>query len=120
MTNAPRAKKKLRRRNQESNEPAGPKIFRIRSTYDERKNYEDPDNYSDSGVGVAVDGVRPDDGGATTDARADERNADYCAGKGQEDAPRTGAEQTGGETGNGQKPTRTDERSGPHSGRKPD
>ena len=59
---------------------------------DERKNYEDRDNYSDSGVGVTVYGVRPNDGGATTDARADERNANYCASEGQEDAPRTRAE----------------------------
>ena len=90
--------KKPTRRNQKAINRQGQKIFRIRSTYRERKNYEDPDNDSNNGVGFTVDGVRPDDGGATTNAGADERNADYCAGEGQEDASRAGAEQTAGKT----------------------
>jgi hypothetical protein len=46
--------------------------------------YEDPDNNSDNCV--TITGVRPDNGAATV-AGADERNADYCAGESEEDAP---------------------------------
>src|SRR5438552_5218429 len=68
------------------------KIFRD-TNYNERRLYEDTDNDSHNGIGFTVYGIRPDDGGATTDAGADERerDANYCAGEGEEDASRTGA-----------------------------
>ena len=65
---------------------------------DERKKYENRDNDSNNGRGVTVYGVRPDNGGATTDAGADEGTADYCASEREENASRSGAEQTAGKT----------------------
>jgi hypothetical protein len=50
----------------------GPKLLGIRSTKGERKNYENRNNDSNNGRGVAVSGIWPDKGGATTDAGADE------------------------------------------------
>ena len=56
--------------------------------------YEDTD--IDSNIGVTAHGARPD--GTTTDAGADERNANYCANEREEDAPRSGADQSAGKT----------------------
>ena len=58
--------------------------------------YEDTD--IDSNIGVTAHGARPD--GTTTDARADEGNANYCAGRAghrEEDETR-GADQSAGKT----------------------
>src|SRR5205814_3146015 len=71
----------------------GPKLLGIRSKYGERKNYENTDNDSNNCGGVTVYGVRPDNGGATTNAGPDEGHADYCTSEGEEDASRAGAEQ---------------------------
>ena len=73
----------------------GPKFFGIRSTEDERKKYEDCDN--DSHIGVTAHGARPASG-AATDAGADKGTADYCPSESEKNAPRAGAEQTGGKT----------------------
>jgi hypothetical protein len=76
----------------------GPKFLGIRSTKGERKNYENRDNDSNNCDGITVYGARPDNGGAATDAGADEGHADYCSGEGEENASRSGAEQTAGKT----------------------
>jgi len=75
--------------------PTGQKIFGIRITQDERGKYEDCDN--DSDIGVTARGARPATG-AATDAGVDQRTADYCPSEREENAPRAGAEQTGGKT----------------------
>ena len=81
----------------------GPKLSEIRSTGDEREKYENSDNDSNNGRGVTVYGCRPDNGGATTEgattgAGADERDENYCSGESEEDASRTGPEQSTDET----------------------
>ena len=72
------------------------KIFGNTKYWGERKNYENPDNDSNNGRGITVYGAWPDNGGATTDAGADEGHRDYCADEGEEDAPRAGAEPASG------------------------
>jgi hypothetical protein len=73
-------------------------IFLAYELIGRKGNNEDSNN--DSNLGVTAHGVRPN--GATRerdDAGADERNADDCAGEGEEeDASRAGAEQTAGKT----------------------
>ena len=80
----------------------GPKLLGIRSTKGERKNYENPDNDSNNCGGITVYGVGPDNRGATTGARSDERHANYCTSEGEENASRAGAEQSTAEQPTGE------------------
>ena len=59
-----------------------------------RGKYEDTD--IDSNIGVTAPGARPD--GTTTDAGADERNANYCSYEREEDATRSGPDRSAGKT----------------------
>ena len=72
-----------------------------------REKYEDTND--DSDIGVTAHGVRPECG-AATDARAVERNANYCASEREEDESPGGAEQTADKIWNGDKRTWTDGR----------
>src|SRR5207245_8790839 len=70
------------------------KTFRRYELIRRKGNNEDTNINSD--IGVTAHGARPD--GTTTDARADEGNADDCADQREEDETRGGADQSAGKT----------------------
>jgi hypothetical protein len=60
----------------------GPK-FVGNTNYLKREKHENLCTNNNNCPGIAVYGDRPDNGGTTTDAGADERDADYCSRQGE-------------------------------------